>query len=47
MSAELSTFIVTALWALPIAIALILMVAYYRPPSMEEIRRADEVARKQ
>jgi hypothetical protein len=47
MSAGLSTFIVTALWALPIVIALILMVVYYRPPSLEEIRRADEVATKQ
>jgi hypothetical protein len=47
MSAGLSTFIAVALWALPIVIALLFMVAYYRPPSMEEIRKADEVARKQ
>lgn len=47
MSAGLSTFIVTAVWALPIIIALILMAAYYRPPSMDEIRKADEVAKKQ
>ena len=47
MGAGLSTFIVTALWALPIIIALIFMVMYYQSPSMEEIRKADEVARKQ
>jgi len=47
MGAGLSTFIAIALWALPIIIALILMVAYYRPPNMEEIQKADEVVKKQ
>jgi hypothetical protein len=44
MSAGLSTTIVTGLWALPIVVALILMNIYYRPPSPDEMREADEVA---
>lgn len=46
MGAGLSTLIVTAAWAAPIVIALILMRLYYRSPSEEEIRKADEVAKK-
>jgi hypothetical protein len=47
MSAGLSTFIVTALWALPIIVALIFVSIYYRPPSADELTKADEVAKKQ
>jgi hypothetical protein len=47
MSAGLSTTIVTALWALPIVVAIILMIIYYRPPTEDEIRKADEVAKQQ
>ena len=47
MSAGLSTLIVTALWALPIVVAIILMTIYYRAPTEDEIRKADEVAKHQ
>ena len=47
MSAGFSTFIVTAVWALPIVIALIFMGVYYQAPSEDEIRQADEVAKHQ
>ncbi len=46
MSAGLSTFIVTAAWGLPIVVALIFMRIYYRSPTEEELRKADEVAKK-
>ena len=43
VSAGMSTFAVTAIWALPIAIAVILMAIYYRSPSEEELRECDEM----
>lgn len=47
MSAGLSTTIVTAVWALPIVVAIILMTVYYHPVDEDELRQADEVAKKQ
>jgi hypothetical protein len=43
MSAGMSTFLVTVVWALPIAIAVILMAIYYRSPSEHELRKYDQM----
>lgn len=43
MSAGMSTFVITAIWALPIMIAVFLMAIYYRSPTEDELRRFDEL----
>jgi NADH:ubiquinone oxidoreductase subunit K len=43
MSPGMSTFIVLAVWATPIAIGLILMRTYYRSPTEAELAKQDEV----
>lgn len=43
MSAATSTLIALLGWALPIVIALVLMIKLYRSPSPEELAEADRV----
>ncbi len=38
MSPGLSTFILVALWALPIVVGVILMIQRYEPPPPEELQ---------